>query len=92
MRQNKRIIKLAVRTPTSPLVHPNSHSMRTRVVYDAHSAKKTGGEDRFMFYGADIGHRSTIQLLGVPRTALRARSASIAKQTIAKQTIAKQTM
>ena len=44
MRQNKHITKVAViRIPTCPLVHPNSHSMRTRGVYDAHSAKTTGG-------------------------------------------------
>ena len=46
MRQNKHIIKVAVRTPTCPLVHPNSYSMRTGGVYGAPSAKKTGGEER----------------------------------------------
>ena len=46
MRQNKHIIKVAVRIPTCPLVHPNSYSMRTGGVYGAPSAKKTGGEER----------------------------------------------
>ena len=44
MRQNKHIIKVAVRTPTCPLVHQNSYSMRTGGVYGAPPAKKTGGE------------------------------------------------
>ena len=48
MRQNKHIIKVAVRIPTCPLVHPNSCSMRTGGVYGAPSAKKTGGEERFV--------------------------------------------
>ena len=48
MRQNKHIIKVAVRTPTCPLVHPNSYSIHTGGVYDAPSAKKTGGGDRYM--------------------------------------------
>ena len=48
MRQNKHIIKVAVRTPTCPLVHPNSYSMRTGGVYGAPYAKKTVSQSVFI--------------------------------------------